>query len=302
GVTIEEAKKYAGFDTRELSMVFQFEHMGVDSDENGKWMLKGLDLPLLKQIMSKWQTELEGKAWNSLFWDNHDQPRIVSRWGNDSEEYHVISAKMLATCLHMMEGTPYIYQGEEMGMTNPVFHDISECDDIEEINLYRELVTETGSRTKEEVMEIISRKGRDTARTPMQWDDSANAGFSTGRPWMMVNPNYTRINAASQISDPESVYQYYRKLIALRKENDIIVYGSYELLAPEDENLYIYTRTLGEKKLLVICNFSGQEQTLPAEAAVLVSENQGILIGNYDAPAADGLRPYEAVVYWLSES
>ncbi|MCD8015762.1 MAG: alpha-glucosidase [Lachnospiraceae bacterium] len=299
GVTIEEAKKYAGFDTQELNMVFQFEHMDVDSDENGKWTLKSLDLPLLKKIMSKWQTELEGKAWNSLFWDNHDQPRIVSRWGNDSEEYRSISAKMLATCLHMMEGTPYVYQGEELGMTNPVFHDISECDDIEEINLYRNLVTETGARTKEDVMAIISRKGRDTARTPMQWDDSANAGFTSGKPWLAVNPNYTQINAASEIRDPDSVYQYYKKLIALRKEHDIIVYGSYELLAPEDENLFIYTRTLEKQKLLSLCNFSGEKQILPEGVAALASENQGVLIGNYDTPDAEYLGPYETVVYWL---
>ncbi|MCC8017771.1 MAG: alpha-glucosidase [Lachnospiraceae bacterium] len=299
GVTIEEAKKYAGFDTHELSMVFQFEHMDVDSDEYGKWTMKGLDLPLLRKTMSKWQTGLEGKAWNSLFWDNHDQPRIVSRWGNDSEEYRVISAKMLATCLHMMEGTPYVYQGEELGMTNMCFRDISECDDIEELNLYRERVTDSGACTGEEVMALINKKGRDNARTPMQWDDSANAGFTSGTPWLAVNPNYTRINAASQVGDPDSVYQYYKRLIALRKENDIIVYGSYELLAPDDENLFIYTRTLDERRLLVICNFSGQEQSLPEEAARLAAGNCGILIGNYGDPGTGKLRPYEAVVYRL---
>lgn len=299
GVTTEEAKRYAGFDTGELNMVFQFEHMDVDSDEYGKWTLKQMYLPDLKEIMSKWQTELDDQAWNSLYWDNHDQPRIVSRWGNDSEQYRVISAKMLATCLHMMQGTPYIYQGEELGMTNYPFTEIEQVDDIEIINNYHTYVEEKGIYTHEQMMNIISRKGRDNARTPMQWDDSINAGFSTGTPWISVNPNYTVINAESQVHDQDSVFSYYKELIKLRKEHDIIVYGKYELLYPQDEKLYVFTRTLEEKKFLVICNFSEEMVELPEELKKQAQMHKGILIQNYPDEPEEVLRPYEAVVYWL---
>lgn len=298
-VTIEEAKKYAGFDTNELNMVFQFEHTEVDADIHGKWTLKKMYLPDLKKIMSQWQTELEGKAWNSLYWDNHDQPRIVSRWGNDSAEYREISAKMLGTCLHMMQGTPYIYQGQELGMTNMCFHDISETDDIEEKNIYKDLVTDMGVYTHEEMMKIISTKGRDNARTPMQWDDSANGGFTTGTPWFTVNPNYTEINAKSQINDPESIFNYYKKLIQLRRENDIIVYGTYELLEPDHEELYIYKRKLDEKELLIICNFSDKEIEMPTDISATLSENKGILLSNYKETNTKLVKPYESTVYWV---
>ena len=295
-VTLEEAKKYARSDGKELNMVFQFEHMSVDDDIHGKWTMKGLDLPALKEIMDRWEKGLEGVAWNSLFWDNHDQPRIVSRWGDDSDRYRALSAKMLATCLHMMEGTPYIYQGEELGMTNMRFTDISQVDDIEEKNIYRELVTMAGVYTNDEMMEVISRRGRDNARTPMQWDDSENAGFTTGRPWFAVNPNYRTINAAAQVNDPDSVYSYYKRLIRLRREEDVIVYGTYDSLEEQDERLYIYTRTLGEEKLLVICNFSAETVPVPESAQAMIRESKGVVIGNYPAPAGD-IRPWEAVVY-----
>lgn len=298
-VTIEEAKKYAGFDTNELNMVFQFEHMDIDSDIHGKWTLKKMYLPDLKNIMSKWQTELEGKAWNSLYWDNHDQPRIVSRWGNDSAEYREISAKMLGTCLHMMQGTPYIYQGQELGMTNMCFKEISETDDIEEKNIYKDLVTDMGVYTHEEMMKIISTKGRDNARTPMQWDDSANGGFTTGTPWFTVNPNYTKINVKAQINDPESIFSYYKKLIQLRRENDIIVYGTYELLEPDHEELYIYKRKLDEKELVVICNFSDKEVEIPAGISAAIDENKGILLSNYKETDTKLVKPYESTVYWV---
>lgn len=298
-VTCEEAKKYAGFDTNELNMVFQFEHMDLDSDMHGKWTLKKMYLPDLKENLSKWQTELEGRAWNSLYWDNHDQPRIVSRWGNDSEEYREISAKMLATCLHMMQGTPYIYQGEELGMTNMCFKDISEVDDIEEKNIYKDLVIDSSVYTNEEMMDIISTKGRDNARTPMQWDGSANGGFTTGTPWFTVNPNYKKINAALQVKDADSVFSYYKKLIHLRHENEIIVYGSYELLEPEHEELYIYKRKYEEKELLVICNFSEKEVQLLENIKEVVDRNKGILISNYGETVADVVRPYESTVYWV---
>ncbi|WP_026525004.1 glycoside hydrolase family 13 protein [Butyrivibrio sp. MB2005] len=298
GVTIEEAKKYAGFDSKELNMVFQFEHMDLDSDEHGKWTMKKLYLPDLKENLTKWQKELAGVAWNSLFWDNHDQPRIVSRWGNDSDEYREISAKMLATCLHMMQGTPYVYQGEELGMTNYTFKEISDCDDVEEINIYKDLVTDAKVYTHEEMMNVISAKGRDNARTPMQWDDSENGGFTTGKPWLKVNPNYKKINAAAEVDDPDSVFNYYKKLIGLRKENDIIVDGTYELLEAADENLFIYTRSLNGRKLLVVCNFT--DKTLDVPKSIETMTGGDILISNYKGKASS-IRPYEATVFDLKD-
>ena len=298
GVTIEEAKKYAGFDSKELNMVFQFEHMDLDSDEHGKWTMKKLYLPDLKENLTKWQKELAGVAWNSLFWDNHDQPRIVSRWGNDSDEYREISAKMLATCLHMMQGTPYVYQGEELGMTNYTFKEISDCDDVEEINIYKDLVTDAKVYTHEEMMNVISAKGRDNARTPMQWDDSENGGFTTGKPWLKVNPNYKKINAAAEVDDPDSVFNYYKKLIALRKENDIIVDGTYELLEAADENLFIYTRSLNGRKLLVVCNFT--DKTLDVPKSIEAMTGGDILISNYKEKDSS-IRPYEATVFDLKD-
>ena len=205
---------------------------------------------------------------------------------------------MLATCLHMMQGTPYVYQGEELGMTNMRFSDLSECDDIEEKNIYVDLVTDAKVYTHDQMMDIISRKGRDNARTPMQWDSSENAGFTTGTPWFGVNPNYKTINAAAQVEDPESIYNYYKKLIQLRKQEEVIVYGTFDGLEDADENLYVYTRTLGDKKLLVICNFTEKELDVPASLADMVKENQGILVGNYKE-SSEKIRPYEAVVYWV---
>ncbi|MEE1085575.1 MAG: alpha-glucosidase [Schaedlerella sp.] len=299
-VTIEEAKKYAGETTNELNMVFQFEHTELlDFDEYGKWTKKKIYLPELKKVMSKWQTELEGEAWNSLYWDNHDQPRIVSRWGNDSEEYREISAKMLATCLHMMEGTPYVYQGEELGMTNMCFKEIEETNDIDEKNIYQDMVCDRGIYTHEEMMEIISARGRDNARTPMQWDATDNGGFTTGIPWLSVNPNYTKINAHAQVNDPESVFNYYKKLIQLRHENDIIVYGTYELLESEHEELFIYKRKFAGKELVVVCNFYENEVELPEAIAEMINSNKGVLISNYKEPGAEKVKPYEAAVYWI---
>lgn len=297
GVTLEEAKKYARNDGRELNMVFQFEHMDVDADGSNKWSDKKMDLRDLKEIMTKWEKGLEDTAWNSLFWENHDQPRSVSRFGNDDSKYREKSAKMLVTCLHMMQGTPYVYQGEELGMTNVPFRDISDFRDLDSINAYHELVGQ-GVFTEEEMMRYLRYKSRDNARTPFQWDDSENAGFTTGTPWIMVNPNYTEINAAEQMGRADSVFNYYKELIRLRKTNDVIVYGTYELLLPDDKELYVYERRLGEKKLLVICNFYGNNRkfTLPEGWA---HDRLSVMIGNYgDAqPAAEmDIRPYEAVV------
>ena len=258
GVTLEEAKKYARSDEKELNMVFQFEHMDVDSDEKaGKWTTRKMDLRDLKKILTRWQKGLQDIAWNSLYWENHDQPRSVSRFGNDSDEYREISAKMLATCIHMMQGTPYVYQGEELGMTNCPFNTLENFRDLESINAFHEL-TEQGKMTEEEMMAAIGYKGRDNARTPMQWDDSANAGFSgaDATPWIMVNPNYTKINAKDQVSREDSVFKYYQKLIKLRHESDLIVYGTYDLILDDDKDIYAYIRTLGDEKLIVYCNFS----------------------------------------------
>lgn len=298
-VTIEEAKKYANEDESELNMVFQFEHMGLDDGEHGKWSDRKISLLDLKRVMSQWQTELYGKAWNSLFWDNHDQPRIVSRLG-DEGEYRETSAKMLATCLHMMQGTPYIYQGEELGMTCMNFTDLSELRDVESLNAYHDLV-DGGIYTHDQMLSYISRRGRDSARTPIQWDDTKNAGFTTGTPWLSVNPNYKEINAAEQAGREDSVYRYYQKLIRLRKEHEIIVYGRYYLIADGGDEVYAYMRSYGDEKLLVLCNFTKEEQRF-AYPRELDGKKNELLIGNYaDAPWQTAveytLRPYEAVVY-----
>lgn len=301
GVTVEEAKKYASSKGNELNMVFQFEHMDLDGGESFKWNRRKIALTELKQVLTKWQTQLEGKAWNSLYWCNHDQPRMLSRLGNDSDAYRERSAKMLATCLHMMQGTPYIYQGEELGMTNYPFTSLDEFRDIESINAYHEL-TQKGIVEPEEMFDFISYKGRDNARTPIQWDDSEGAGFTTGTPWIPINPNYKTINAKEQTLREDSVFHYYKKLIQLRKQLPVIVYGIYELLLPDSEDLYVYTRTLDAQKLLVICNFTDQElsYSVPDEFAL---PDRKVLISNYEADALPQkeltLKPYQSTVLSL---
>ena len=296
GVTLEEAKKYASSDGKELNMVFQFEHMDVDADANTKWTDKKMDLRDMKEVLTRWQKGLEDIAWNSLFWENHDQPRSISRYGNDSPEYREVSAKMLATCLHMMQGTPYVYQGEELGMTNVPFTSIDQFRDLDSINAYRELVEEQKVFTSEEMMRYLRYKSRDNARTPFQWDDSENAGFSTGTPWIMVNPNYKEINAKDQLEREDSVFHYYQKLIRLRKEQEAIVYGTYDLLLPDSKEIYAYTRTLGEEKLLVVCNFYEPEVSFEMPEEFIGGT---CLISNYpevSLKAEMTLRPYEAFV------
>lgn len=294
GVTPEQAKRYAGEDEGELNMVFQFEHVESDG-KYGKWTDQKFPLTSLKEILSRWQTELYGKAWNSLFWDNHDQPRAVSRFGNDSPQHLTASAKMLATCLHMMQGTPYIYQGEELGMTNYPFQNPQEFRDIESIHAYKEWCVE-GPLSYETFWPCLIYKSRDNARTPMQWDNTEHAGFTTGTPWIAVNPNYKEINAQIQTADPDSVFHYYKKLISLRKQYPVIVYGSYELLLKDSEELFIYTRTLEHEKLLVVCSFSENPCSfqIPDEF-----QNATCLISNmtpcYSEETAT-LRPYEAFV------
>ena len=311
GADIDRAKLYSKPDGSEFSMVFQFEHMMMDQEPGKeKWDFCPLPFVKLKKCLEKWQKELHGCGWNSLFWDNHDLPRIVSRWGND-KEYRVESAKMLATILHGMEGTPYVYQGEELGMTNVRFESIEQYQDIEIRNMYRERL-EKGYAEKD-IMESIYAKGRDNARTPMQWDDTENAGFTTGTPWLGVNPNYTEINARSQLHDENSVFHYYKKLIQLRKENSIFVEGDFTLLLPEDENIFAYVREYEGRKLLVAANFTDKEVECPLlkEWGVPVSEdgadksrdNGVLLIHNYsDLPSQQKLRPYEAMMWEKTET
>lgn len=305
GVTIEEAKKYAGEDSQELNMVFHFEHVSLgNQDSQGKWNCDRVRLVELKQIMNQWQTELYGKAWNSLYWDNHDQPRCVSRFGDDRPEYREQSAKMLAACLHMMQGTPYIYQGEELGMTNYPFTEISQFRDIETINAYQELTADHQLRDPEELMKCFRYKSRDNARTPMQWDDTENAGFTEGTPWIGVNPNYTSINAKAELKNPDSVFHFYQELIRLRKQYKIIVYGSFELLLPDSPSVFAYIRRMKNQKLLVVCNFTEQ----PQEIAV-PQEFQGFvqcLISNehgqkdiQELGTARQLEPYGTSVYYV---
>jgi oligo-1,6-glucosidase len=299
GVTPKEGILYTDPSRHELNMVFQFEHVDLDSGPGGKWDIRPWSLADLKKTMTKWQKELEGKGWNSLYLNNHDQPRAVSRFGDDGK-YRVESAKMLATFLHMMQGTPYIYQGEEIGMTNVRFPSIEDYRDIETLNMYKERVEEYGE-DPQEVMEKIYYKGRDNARTPMQWDDSENAGFTTGTPWIQVNPNYKEINVKAALADPNSVFHYYKKLIQLRKQHDIIVYGTYDLILEDDPYIYAYTRTLGNEKLIVITNFSEHTPVfrLPDDITYNTKE---LLISNYDVDEAEELkeirlRPWEARVY-----
>lgn len=288
-VTLEEAKKYAGAGRGELDTVFQFEHMELTYGANGKWNDAPVKLTELKAVFDKWERGLEGIAWNTLFWSNHDQPRAVSRFGNEGR-YWELSAKMLATCLHMMKGTPYIYQGEEIGMLNAGFQELSDYRDVESINAYHDLVEKQGV-PHEKMMEYLRKSSRDNARTPMQWDDTEHAGFSTGEPWIAVNPNYKYINAKVQMNDPTSIYNYYQKLIELRHENELIVYGDFELLLPDSEEIFAYRRTLGEEELLVLCNFTDRQQDIPIDTA-----GYQPMIGNYDEPLWTHLRPYEAVV------
>ena len=312
GADIDRAKLYSKPDGSEFSMVFQFEHMMLDQEPGKeKWDFCPLPFLKLKKCLEKWQKELHGCGWNSLFWDNHDLPRIVSRWGND-KEYRVESAKMLATVLHGMEGTPYVYQGEELGMTNVRFDSIEQYQDIEIRNMYRERL-EKGYAEKD-IMESIYAKGRDNARTPMQWDDTENAGFTTGTPWLGVNPNYTEINARSQLQDENSVFHYYKKLIHLRKENSIFVEGDFTLLLPEDENIFAYVREYEGRRLLVAANFTDKEVECPLlkewgvpadEDGAAKSRDNGVklLIHNYnDLPSQQKLRPYEAMIWEKAET
>jgi len=307
-VSTRDAIMIANEETGALNMVFQFEHMGLDSKDTGvvesrqsvtRWRLSEM-----KEVMSRWQKDLEGRAWNSIYFTNHDQPRSVSRFGND-RQFRVESAKLLATFIHMQQGTPYIYQGEEIGMTNVTFESIDDYRDVETLNLYKEMVEEKGVDPND-MLKILHAKSRDNARTPVQWNDSDQAGFTTGTPWIKVNPNYKEINVAQALADKDSIFYYYQKLIQLRKENPVIVYGSYDLILDSHEEIYAFTRTLNDDRLLIILNFNenSSEFNLPED---ITYSNSDLLISNYNVDASDDihkitLRPYEARVYRLLPS
>ena len=303
--TVQEARDITHPETGALDMVFQFEHMDLDSQRGkGKWALKALQLPDLKASLSRWQSGLHGQGWNSLYWNNHDQPRIVSRFGDDSPAYRERSAKLLATCLHLMQGTPYVYQGEELGMTNVAWPSIDHYQDIETRNMYRVATQERGQPVTR-VMRSIHAKGRDNARTPMQWSAQVQGGFTSGTPWLAVNENHAHINAEAALADPQSVFHHYRALIALRKQHPVLVHGRYELLLPRHPHLFTYLRDDGHQRLLVLCNFSGQFQRLPL-ADLPDLKGAEPLIGNlaFDEwlMASDTLAAWEARAYWLSET
>lgn len=295
--TVTDAKQSAGLDTNELNMVFEFEHMGLDGNpapELGKWNDQPVKLTDLKQSLTKWQTGLHGTAWNSLYWNNHDQPRIVSRFGDDSPAYRERSAKMLATLLHFLQGTPYIYEGEELAMTSAHFTQLSDYQDLESLNAYHHFVDDEKRVSATTMLAYLAHISRDNARTPMQWDASLNAGFSTGTPWLAVNKNYPEINAKQTLAQPDSVFNYYQRLIELRHTLPVITDGDYQLLAPDDAAVYAYLRQDAGQTLLVICNFTATTQTRHFDQ-LLTDAKQ--LISNYTDDAGDQLRPYEAKVY-----
>jgi glucan 1,6-alpha-glucosidase len=294
GATPEIAKLYSDPARHELSMVFQFEHIVLDQQPGkDKWDLQALSVPALKKALSKWQTALGDQGWNSLFWNNHDLPRIVSRWGNDSDEYRDVSAKLFAILLHLMKGTPYIYQGEEIGMTNCPIKEIGEVDDIESINMYHERLEQ--GYTKDQLIQSINAKGRDNARTPMQWNDAPNGGFTTGTPWLHVNPNYNKINVAKNLKDPDSIFHTYQRLIQLRLENPIVVWGDYALLEGTAANVFAYTRTYANEKWLIVANLDEHTNKLSLPE---YGVQKNVLISNYHQAVIDfndyELKPYEA--------
>ncbi|EAG9563257.1 alpha-glucosidase [Listeria monocytogenes] len=296
GASTTDAQIYTNPANNEVDMIFTFEHMNLDSDGDNKWDLKPIYLPDLKENMSEWQVALQENGWNSLYWNNHDQPRIVSRFGNDNR-FRVRSAKMLATCLHMMKGTPYIYQGEEIGMTNVHFETLDDYRDIETLNMYKERKEQGHSH--ESIMQSIYTKGRDNARTPYQWDNSENAGFTTGTPWLKVNPRYTEINNEEALKYPDSIFYYYQNLIKLRKTTEIITTGNYRLLLPKDEAIFAYERYTENEKLVVLCNFTEEEQVISDENILNEIQKGSVLVNNVPNIIEGTLRPYEAIVYQI---
>jgi trehalose-6-phosphate hydrolase len=296
---LESCLLYTQPHREELSMTFQFHHLKVDYPNGEKWTKAPFDFLELKQILSDWQAGMhEGGGWNALFLNNHDQPRSVSRFGDDGK-YHKESAKMLATTLHLMNGTPYIYQGEEIGMTNPNFSEIEEYRDVESLNAYKNLQAE--GKTDEEIIGILQKKSRDNGRTPMQWSAAEQAGFTSGTPWIGIADNYAEINTEKALEDTESIFYHYQKLIALRKKYDVITYGNYELLLDHDPKIFAYTRTWKEAKILVVSNFYGEDTTVDLQLKKTVGTPE-ILLSNYANSPQNltqlQLRPYESIVYY----
>ncbi|MFD1067470.1 alpha,alpha-phosphotrehalase [Oceanobacillus locisalsi] len=303
--SMEDCIKYTNPEREELDMTFNFHHLKVDYPNGVKWTKAPFDFLYLKQLLSDWQTGMQaGGGWNALFWCNHDQPRIVSRFGDDTI-YHKESAKMLATTIHLMQGTPYIYQGEEIGMTNPGFEDISQYRDVESLNMYHNKKEE--GLSDQEIIEILQEKSRDNARTPMQWNSTANAGFTQGTPWISLPDNYKEINAAAAIADKTSIFYHYQQLIQLRKDYQVITDGKYQLISPEDFAIFAYIRENEDTKLFVVNNFYAKEATLDVPESIhRAFTNSEILLSNYaDSPAIASdailLRPYESVVYYQTK-
>jgi alpha-glucosidase len=293
GVGIHQADEWVGEQNGQFNMIFQFEHLGLwDKDTD-----KTVNVPALKATLSKWQTGLQHKGWNALFWENHDQPRSVSSWGNDSV-YWEESAKMLGACYFFMQGTPFIYQGQEIGMTNVQFDSIYDYDDVGMINFYN--IELANGRSHNELMQIIYRSGRDNSRTPMQWSAEENGGFTTGTPWMKMNPNYKEINVAQQMKNPDSIYHFYKKMIRLRKQYEVLVYGDYQLHLPDHPAVFAYTRTLNDQSALVLCNFKQGEFDISLDT-IQIPQSQLILANYQDAEISFAtkltLRPYETRVY-----
>ncbi|GAB1805230.1 alpha,alpha-phosphotrehalase [Priestia megaterium] len=302
--TVDHCIKYSNPDRHELSMTFNFHHLKVDYPNGEKWALADFDFIKLKEILSTWQTEMnKGGGWNALFWCNHDQPRVVSRYGND-ELYHNKSAKMLAATIHLMQGTPYIYQGEEIGMTNPKFSSIDEYRDVESLNVYE--IKRAQGMAENEILEILKHKSRDNSRTPVQWSDEPNAGFTKGKPWINPGDNYREINVEKALDEEDSIFYFYQKLIALRKQYEIITYGNYELILGEDEQIFAYIRNGADEKLLVINNFYGSETIFQLPENLTFEEyHSEILLSNYEDSSKEFkrvlLRPYESIVYHLKK-
>lgn len=302
--SIDNCIKYTNPERKELDMTFSFHHLKVDYPNGEKWTKADFDFLKLKQILSEWQVEMnKGGGWNALFWCNHDQPRVVSRFGND-KEYHRESAKMLATVIHMMQGTPYIYQGEEFGMTNPNFASIDDYRDVESLNIF-EILKRKGM-TEQEILDILKQKSRDNSRTPVQWNGEENAGFTTGTPWIKPAANYKAINAEKAMADEDSIFHHYKKLIQLRKEYDIVIDGNYELLLADHDAIFAYIRNKGNDKLLVVNNFYSKEvEFVLPEHVDSESVTSTILLSNYADSSEDfkqiRLRPYESVLYYLKK-
>jgi oligo-1,6-glucosidase len=294
GVTVEDAALFTDPTRGEVDMVFQFEHVALDQEDGNKWRPKKLQLADLKASLGRWQEGLARSGWNSLYWGNHDQARAVSRFGDDSPQYRELSAKMLAGILHLHRGTPYVYQGEELGMTNMTFGAISDYRDIEVLNHHREATTHLG-HTDAEVLAALAPLNRDNARTPVQWDASRHGGFTTGAPWIAVNPNANHINAAAQVDDPDSVFSFYRQVIELRHSERVVSHGDFTMLLPEDEHVYAFRRSLPDAQLLVLGNFSSDEHT--PDVGDPNWARAELVLANFPAEASLRLRPWELKVF-----